>query len=550
MSSMLPLKPSLQATIVKVGQQLQPHFPKISLAWRRKMAAEFAFDDRVLSVLERLTIATGYRLFHHGNFAPFFENLTYFGTRLAKLQVDTRAVARAIEFGQTLCEPHLQRLSREERAEARAALETLSSATFVAVSGAFFDTQKKESHALLSVLDAELTASDLSALLSRVLEVTIKIFQAALGVVLLRDEADLLRVATAIGFDERELDPDLAIMPGQGFSGHIALTGEPAILPDLAQSDGLLNPVLRTRAKALWGVPLKTADKVIGVLLIGFTKPYEWLPTERELMRAIADRSALAIDRARITDALREREARIAELSGHLLKVQEDERKRISRELHDETGQALMVIRLYLGMLESSMRARTAKGKIGETVAVVDRTIEGLRRIIARLSPLVLQELGLIAAIRKEAKDLAKSTGVKSRVMIDDDFGRIHPDIEAALYRVVQEALHNVAKHAQAKSVTIELTRENSHVCLMVEDDGIGATLSKPKANERHTFGLAGIRERIGMLGGKVKISSVKGKGTKLEVNVPITVNGDLAPAPVRSVSRAMAATSANVANA
>src|SRR5205807_3218066 len=104
---------------------------------------------------------------------------------------------------------------------------------------------------------------------------------------------------------------------------------------------------------SLWGVPLKANSQTIGVLIIGFTKPYEWMPTERELMRAIGDRTALAIERARMTDALREREQRIAELSAHLLRVQEGERERMSRELHDETGQALMVIRLYLGMMET-----------------------------------------------------------------------------------------------------------------------------------------------------------------------------------------------------
>ncbi len=187
------------------------------------------------------------------------------------------------------------------------------------------------------------------------------------------------------------------------------------------------------------------------MLLIGFSNPHEWLPTERELLRAIADRSALAIDRAGMTDALRERETRIAELSGHLLRVQEEERKRISRELHDETGQALMVIRLYLGMLEGSVGTRSARAKIRETLDVVDRTIEGIRRIIGRLSPLVLQELGLIAAVRKEAKDLAKSTGVKARVAVSPEFGRLSPIVETAVYRVVQEALHNVAQHASCQ---------------------------------------------------------------------------------------------------
>jgi signal transduction histidine kinase len=522
LSLMLPLKQSSRALILEVARALQPHFPDISEGWRRKMEEEFAFDERTLAVLNRLNLPTGYGLFHDGNFEPFFENLSYFGTRLAKLHVDTRAVARSLEFCQSVCERHLAQEEREKRAEAVAALETLSSATFVGVSGAYFDTQKKESQALLSVLDAELTATDLKALLDHVLKITTATFSATIGLILLREtESDTLRAKAAVGFAPDEIGDEISVALGQGFSGTIAQTGEPDMLPDLTQSHGVLNPILQSKARALWGVPLKTAEQTIGVLLIGFGKPYEWLPTERELMRAIADRSALAIDRAGMTDALKEREARIVELSGHLLKVQEDERKRISRELHDETGQSLMVIRLYLGMLEKSLTGRTAKGKVRETVTVVDRTIEGIRRIIGRLSPLVLQELGLIAAIRKEAKDLAKSTGVKARVAVSDDVGRLAPEIETAIYRVVQEALHNVAKHSQAKSVNIQMSREDGTVSLLVEDDGVGISKA-PGKTDRQSFGLAGIRERIGMLGGKVRVLSVKGKGTRVEVTVPV----------------------------
>jgi signal transduction histidine kinase len=228
----------------------------------------------------------------------------------------------------------------------------------------------------------------------------------------------------------------------------------------------------------------------------------------------------MAIERSQMTEELRSREARIAELSAHLLAVQEDERKRISRELHDETGQSLMVIRLYLGMLEAQLSGRTAKAKIRETVSVVDRTIEGIRRIIARLSPLVLQELGLVAAIRKEAKDLAKATGVKARVAIGEDVGRLAPEIEAAIYRVVQESLHNVAKHAQAKSASVQMSRHENTVYLTIEDDGIGMP-TKVNSPRSHSFGLAGIKERIASLDGEVRVHSEKGKGTRLEIMVP-----------------------------
>ncbi len=521
---MLPFKQSSRASILQVARELLPQYSPITQTWRRKMAEEFAFEDAILTVLQHLNLTDCGRFFEAADFDGLFEHFNYYGTRLAKLQVDTRAVARSLEISQSACEPYLDRpeLGPEERAEDRAALEMLTSATFVAVSGAYFDTQRKESNALLAVLDAELSATSLTALLERVLEIVTSTFNASVGALLLRDaDAELFRLKAWVGL-ELEPDENITVTPGYGFSGMIAKTGEPAVLPDLRRSPGVLNPLLVGRARALWGMPLKAGDRVIGVLLIGFNKRYDWLPTERELMRAIADRSALAIERARMTDALREREMRIAELSAHLLQVQEEERKRISRELHDETGQALMVIRLYLGMLEGSLGGRAkAKAKVRETLDVVDRTIEGIRRIIGRLSPLVLQELGLIAAIRKEAKDLAKGTGIKAAVSIGEGVGRMTPEIETALYRVVQEALHNVAKHSQAKNVCIQIECANGRVVLLVEDDGIGIGARPARNTERPSFGLAGIQERISILGGKVKITSSAGKGTRLEIALP-----------------------------
>ncbi len=526
MSPLLPMKETSREVVVEVTRSLQPYFPEITAAWRQRMFAEFDCDGRAMAALERLTIGTGFSIFSQTDFAAFYENLQHFGKRLAKLKVNSRVVSRSLEIYQKLIDPYLEKIFPAHRlAEALAAMETLSWASYVAVSGAYFDAQKNQSEALLAVLDAELSARNLDALLDRVLEITLHTFNATVGLVLLKEqEQQVLRVQAQVGFGEELDDPTLAIAVGQGFSGEIARTGEPGILPDLTASHGTLHPVLENRAKAFWGVPLKSGEAVIGVLLIGFSSPYDWLPTERELLRAIADRSALAIDRAGMTDALREREMRIAELSGHLLRVQEEERKRISRELHDETGQALMVIRLYLGMLEGNVGTRSARGKIRETLEVVDRTIEGIRRIIGRLSPLVLQELGLIAAVRKEAKDLAKSSGVKARVTVSPEFGRLPGSVETAVYRVVQEALHNVAQHASATSVNIEMRRDGDSVCLLVEDDGVGM-VAKPKAG-RQTFGLAGMHERIGNIGGKMKVTSARGKGTRIEVNAPIAGDG------------------------
>jgi len=518
LSAILPLKDAARARISEVVQTLQPHLPEITAAWRSRMFEEFQFDGRVMAALERLNIGTGFGLFCGSDFETFFESLTYYGSRLSKLHVDTRVIARSLELYQQFCEVHLEHLSPMARAEGIAALENYNSKTFVAVSGAYYDAQRSSSAALLSVLDAELSSENLNILLNKILRVTAETFGATLGLILLRDPDDSLRPKAVVGL---QLDSALAVPVGLGFTGQIALTGEPAILPDLEHSHGMLNPVLKEKAKALWGVPLRSNNQVIGVLVIGFERPFEWLPTEKELLSAIAERSALAIEKARFHDELREREMRIAELSAHLLRAQEEERKRISRELHDATGQQLMVIRLYLGMLDGSgpVSAEMRK-KIGETVEVVDQTIEGIRRIIAKLSPLVLEELGLIAAIRKEAKDFSKRTGVRTRVAVSENVGRLSNQTETAVYRVVQEALHNVAKHAQAKNVTVQMARENDLISLAIQDDGVGISQG-PVAGRN--FGLSGMTERVAMLGGTAKVVSAKSKGTRIEVKVPVT---------------------------
>jgi signal transduction histidine kinase len=519
-TSVLPIKESALELILEAARILQPRFPEMTDAWRQRIGEEFQFEDRALLALERLNLGVSFMVQSHSDFNEFTENLHYYGRRLAKLRVDTRQVARSLEIYQRIAAPFVEEALGERSQKVIAAMESLTSASFVAVSGAYFDVEESASDALLKILDAELSAINLSALLERVLVVTSGIFGAQVGAVLLVDpEINRLRVRSVTGLGP-EFGQGIAISSGQGFSGHIFETGEPDMLPDLTKSHGLLNRDLREHARALWGVPLKVNDRVIGVMMLGFKKAYEWLPSELELLRAVAERSAMAIDRARMTDELREREMRIVELSGHLLKAQEEERKRISRELHDETGQALMVIRLYLGMLDGTVKSDEAKAKIGELLGVVDRTIEGIRRIIGRLSPLVLQELGMISAIRKEAKDLTKAAGVRAHVEIPENFARLDPVIETAIYRVVQESLHNVAKHAQAQNVEIHLERKGETLKLRIEDDGVGIRAVANPA--RPTFGLAGMQERVSTLGGQMKVTSRPGEGTRISITVPI----------------------------
>jgi len=543
-STVLPIKESARELILEAARTLQPRFPELTRLWRKRVEEEFHFDERAVVALERLNLGVSFMVMSHADFGEFTENLHYYGRRLAKLRVDTRQVARSLELYQRIAARFIHEVFRERGGDVIGAIESLTSASFVTVSGAYYDVQQSASDTLLKILDAELSAINLSALLERVLVVTGQSFGASMGLVMLADaESYKLRVSSTTGLPAN-FGAGMAIAPGQGFTGHIFETGEPAMLPNVAKSNGLLNRELKQRARALWGVPLKISERVIGVMILGFEKTYEWLPTELELLRAVAERSAMAIDRARMTDELREREMRIVELSGHLLKAQEEERKRISRELHDETGQALMVIRLYLGMLDGTVETEQAKEKIGELLGVVDRTIEGIRRIIGRLSPLVLQELGLIAAIRKEAKDLQKTAAVKAQVNISENLGRFDPVVETAIYRVVQESLHNVAKHAQARNVTIALERQGETLGLVIEDDGMGIRPASNSKSMRPTFGMAGMQERIATLGGQMKVESRKGAGTRISITVPLSASGEKAEKSHKARSgRALAGT-------
>jgi two-component system sensor histidine kinase UhpB len=206
------------------------------------------------------------------------------------------------------------------------------------------------------------------------------------------------------------------------------------------------------------------------------------------------------------------------DLSRQLMKAQEEERRRISRELHDETGQALMVLRFHLEMLAGDATSQEEKAKIRESLEVLDRTIEGLRRIIARLSPRVLEEFGLLTALGRQTQFLSRQTGMKAHVELPEDLPAIDHDVEVVLYRSVQEALHNIRKHSGARSFNVRLRAAGEKVLLEIEDDGVGFST---RTAEQRGFGLTGMRERVAALAGSMKVHSERGKGTQIRILLP-----------------------------
>jgi signal transduction histidine kinase len=259
----------------------------------------------------------------------------------------------------------------------------------------------------------------------------------------------------------------------------------------------------------------------------GFAKPYEWLPREQDLLAAAAERCLMAAEKARLVEDLAHREEQVRRLAEHMLHVEEIERRRISRELHDEAGQSLLCIRLQIELIEQSMPETEGdtRAKLREARDLTERTILEMRRLIADLSPAVLEQLGLGAALRQLVNRFQRLHPCRVKLQLSK-MGALPQQIEIIAYRLVQECFNNIGKHSQANNVNISLASADGMLKLVVEDNGVGFNVQEALA-KRESFGLSGMRERVALLGGKFHVEShtesTKKKGTKISIELPIS---------------------------
>ncbi|WP_242352490.1 MULTISPECIES: sensor histidine kinase [Anaeromyxobacter] len=226
-----------------------------------------------------------------------------------------------------------------------------------------------------------------------------------------------------------------------------------------------------------------------------------------------------------LNDALgqvRERDADRGQLLSKVITAQEDERKRIARELHDETTQSLAVLAMGLEAAQDAMRAGKTP-RLDEVKAVAVRTLEDVHRLILDLRPSVLDDLGLFSAIRWYAERSLETRGISVRCEFGELDRRLPPELETALFRMCQETMSNVARHAQATAVLVQVGVEGDQLQIEIEDDGRGFDVEAAARREgRRPWGLLGIRERAEILGGSARIDSAPGKGTRVQVRVPL----------------------------
>jgi signal transduction histidine kinase len=226
------------------------------------------------------------------------------------------------------------------------------------------------------------------------------------------------------------------------------------------------------------------------------------------------------LERKRTEQLLQESHARLRNLSSHLQSVREDERKGIAREIHDELGQALSTLKLDLRLLSDEWEHDPAKSKtrIAAMVHTCDTTIKAVRRIITELRPRLLDDLGLEAAVEWLAKDFERRTSIACTVSIIPEEVGLDPQRSTAVFRIVQEALTNVARHSGATKVELRLTRAGEDVELFVRDNGKG--ISEAQMRDDRSFGLIGMRERSMYFGGKLEIAAVPDGGTVITVGL------------------------------
>ncbi len=229
---------------------------------------------------------------------------------------------------------------------------------------------------------------------------------------------------------------------------------------------------------------------------------------------------------ARANERLRDQDEQRRRLLRTVITAQEDERRRIARELHDETTQSLAVLVMGLETAAAALKAGGPQPRLDEAKALAVRTLEEVHRLIFDLRPAVLDDLGLFSALRWYAERSLSSRGIAVRCEIQELERRLPPEFETALFRIGQEVMNNIARHARAESVLIQLGPEvptpgaRGELRIEIEDDGQGFDPGRAPGDRPH-YGLLGIRERAEILGGVATIDSAPGRGTRVEVRVP-----------------------------
>ncbi len=500
------LSDQLGVLLKRLAVVVYPHADRLEKRFLDRLG-KMAFTALQCRALAELTAGAAARILTQGGApADFFESVEYHSQRLAKLNIAPASVVAALGEYDKLLARVLRGLPAAELKNYQWVRDQLHFCVMLTLNNAYYHVREAETQAFYEMFWAEVESRKLEELLSRFL-----------GILARFCRADRARLYLSAG-------------PGAPFERHASfgieddgdarhstprlpkpLTAPRSFYPGRSTASvHLLETDWANDLARCWSVPMMSRKRVTGLIQFGFVKPYEWLPREQELLQAAAERCVLAAEKARLLEDLSERERQIRQLAERMMHVEEAERRRISRELHDQSGQDLLWIRLQMEMLENSIpdsEVHPWKPKLTELRDMTEKTIIEIRRLIGALSPAVLDQLGLVPALRQLINRFHQGHTSRIRLLSGRMRARLPKQLEVIVYRLVQECLNNVSKHSFCSNVQISVSCVDGILRLRVDDDGVGFRV-EDAVNKPGSFGLAGIRERVALLGGNCEIES------------------------------------------
>ena len=278
--------------------------------------------------------------------------------------------------------------------------------------------------------------------------------------------------------------------------------------------------------RSLIAVPVALGEQVLGVIFAAAVQPDAFSRDDLTFLQTVSDHVAVALANARLLQELREKERIRGLLLNKVVTAQEEERKRISHELHDQIGQLLTALLIQLQLLERDLSEPSLKDRLKVLKQLAEEISVHLHHIAWELRPPALDELGLLAALERVTEEWSKRFNIPCEFEVNGAFnGQVEPEVAIGVFRIVQESLTNIAKHAKATHARVTVQQENGELVVTVEDNGVGFrvkdVMRHPDENKR--LGLLGMMERAAMLSGKLDIESKPGKGTKIQLRIPLT---------------------------
>lgn len=319
-------------------------------------------------------------------------------------------------------------------------------------------------------------------------------------------------------------------------------TGEPVWLESQAAYSEryplAAKEIVALGVEAACAIPLRLGDQILGALGIGFSTPNAFNPPEREFLLTLSRQCAQALERARLyeveqrarveleervrarTAELEQSSAQLSSLSARLQATREEERQRLSRELHDQLGGALTGLKIDVSQIHRHMPEGDTQTKLKGLMTTIDGIVQTVRQLAMELRPGTLDDFGLAAAIEWQLQEFEKRSGIRSRYSAEEGPSELDKEIATAIFRVFQEALTNVVRHAQASEVSVRLQQQIGYLLLQVHDNGRGINPSD-LANVK-SLGLLGMRERVRLFSGELDIQGAPGLGTTVQVRIPL----------------------------